>query len=231
MNERTASGRREAAAALVAYAAYLGVRHVVWTDRGRRAARTNAQRVVDAERALRIDVEPDLQRLVARWPRIIDALNVGYAAGNVALSVGWLLLLHHLGDKDFRRERTAAMVAFAGALPWFAAVPTAPPRTLDGFVDTLAERGWNLDHPLLMRFYNPIAAMPSHHVAFASVTGFGLARRRRSPLARTACRSYPAVVAAVVIATGNHFTLDVVAGAALGAVARRIARATSGGAR
>jgi hypothetical protein len=66
----------------------------------------------------------DLQRLATRWPRIVDALNVGYAAGNVALSVGWLLLLHHRGDQDFRRERTAAMVAFAGALPVYQRGPS-----------------------------------------------------------------------------------------------------------
>lgn len=218
------NGRREAALALAVYGAYLGVRAVVWNDRGRKRALENAARVVEAEQRLGMAVEGRVQELAMRWPRLVDVLNAGYAAGNVSFSVGWLLKLHHRIDPDFPRERTAAMVAFVGALPFFALFPTAPPRMLEGFVDTMATRGLNLDHHHLVRFYNPIAAMPSHHVAFAVVTGFGLSRRARTPLGRMLARAYPALVATTVVATGNHFTADVVAGAGLGVVARRVAR-------
>jgi membrane-associated phospholipid phosphatase len=71
--------------------------------------------------------------------------------------------------------------------------------------------------------YNPIAAMPSHHVAFAVVTGEGLAMRARTRLGRV-WRGYPPLVALVVLGTGNHFVVDVAAGAALGALARRLSR-------
>lgn len=218
------SGCREAAYALGAYGSYLAVRQLVWSETGRRRAAANAHRLAELEQRLHLDLEPALQRRALRWPRLVDLANAGYAAGNVALSVGWLIRLFARGDPGFRAERRAAMVAFCGALPVFAAFPAAPPRTLDGFVDTLAERGWSLDHPLLVRFYNPIAAMPSHHVAFAVVTGFGLARRARGRARRVAWRAYPGAVALVVMATGNHFVLDVAAGAVLGAIARRVAR-------
>jgi hypothetical protein len=184
----------------------------------------NAERVVAFEQRLGVAVEPRVQRAALRVPRLVDVLNAGYAAGNVALSVGWLLRLYHRRDPAFRLERTAALVAFGVALPFFALFPTAPPRTLDGFVDTMAERGLSLDHPLLVRFYNPIAAMPSHHVAFAVVTGVGLASRAPSGLRRMAWRGYPVGVALVVIATGNHFVADVAGGAVLGALARKVAQ-------
>jgi len=218
------NGRREAAYALGAYGAYLAVRAVVWNDRGRKRAMENAARVVNAEQRLGIAVEGPVQQAAMRWPRLVDVLNAGYAAGNVSFSVGWLMRLHFRNDPDFRRERVAAIAAFLGALPFFAAFPTAPPRMLDGYVDTMASRGLNLDHRHLVRFYNPIAAMPSHHVAFAVVTGFGLSRRARTRWRRVLARSYPAVVATTVVATGNHFTGDVAAGVALGVFARRIAR-------
>ena len=224
MKRVSASARREIAYGLGAYAAYLAVRRWVWTEDGRRRASRNAERIAEGERRWHVDCEASLQRVALSVPRLVDVLNAGYAAGNVALSVGWLLRLHHRGDPAFRRERTAALIAFGGALPFFAAFPTAPPRTLDGIVDTLAERGWSLDHPLLVRFYNPIAAMPSHHVAFAVVTGFGLAGRTSSRARRAAWRAYPAAVAVVVMATGNHFVADVAGGAALGTIARRISR-------
>ena len=207
-----------------AYAAYLVVRQLTWTDRGRQRASRNAEKIAAFEADIGIGCEASVQRAALAVPRLVDVLNAGYAAGNVALSVGWLLRLYRRRDPAFRRERTAALLAFGGALPFFAAFPTAPPRTLDGIVDTLAERGWSLDHPVLVKFYNPIAAMPSHHVAFAVVTGFGLAGRARTPLRRTAWRAYPAAVALVVLATGNHFVADVVGGAALGATARRVSR-------
>jgi PAP2 superfamily len=218
------SGRREIAVGLGAYAAYLLVRGLVWNDAGRTRAVRNAGRVVAAERRLGVHVEPHVQRAALRWPRLVDALNGGYAAGNVALSVGWLLRLYARGDAAFAAERRAAVLAFVGALPAFALVPTAPPRMLDGFVDTLAARGYGLDHPLIIRFYNPVAALPSHHMSFAVVTGTALAHRARGPLRRAAWRCYPAAVALVVIATANHFVVDVAAGAALGAAARRAAR-------
>jgi len=216
-------GRREVVLGLGAYAAYLGVRTLVWNERGRGRAAGNAERIVAVQRRLHVDVEPKLQAVALRVPRLIDVLNAGYAAGNVALSVGWLLRLYHRRDPSFALERRAALFAFGAALPFFAVFPTAPPRTLDGFVDTMAARGMSLDHPLLVRFYNPIAAMPSHHVAFAVVTGAGLAARAPTRLRRLAWRGYPVGVALVVLATGNHFVADVAAGAALGAVARKIA--------
>jgi hypothetical protein len=220
MSREPASGRREAAIGLGAYAGYLAVRRLVWNESGRTRALDNAARLRRIESRWRIDVEPRLQAVALRWPRLVDVLNAGYAAGNVGLTVGWLMRLHARRDPDFRRERRAAVAAFCAALPLFALAPTAPPRRLDGFVDTMATRGRGLDHPLLVRFYNPIAALPSHHVAFAVVTGTALGRRARSRFTRAWWRSYPAVVALVVIATGNHFVVDVATGAALDTAAR-----------
>jgi hypothetical protein len=209
---------------LLAYAAYLAVRAAVWTPPGRARADRNAQQLIALERRLGVLVEPALQSAAVRTRRLLTVANAGYAAGNVAVSVGWLISLYARHDPDFRRERRAAITAFLGALPIFLLLPTAPPRHQDGFIDTLADQGVDLDHPLVMRLYNPIAAMPSHHVAFAVVTATGLAGRARSPVTRAAACSYPPVVALVVLATGNHYLADVVAGAGLGVLARWLTR-------
>ncbi|MBI4884286.1 MAG: phosphatase PAP2 family protein [Actinobacteria bacterium] len=216
--------RREVALGLCSYGAYLVVRRLVWNERGRARARYDAQRILGWERSMGIDIESKVQSAALRVPGMVPALNLGYAAGNVALSVGWLLLLYRRRDASFFRERRAALAAFAGALPFFAAMPTAPPRTLDEFVDTMNGDRFGLDHPLLLRFYNPIAAMPSHHVAFAVVTGVGLARRASSRSRRVGWATYPGAVALVVVATANHFVADVAGGAALGVLARRATR-------
>ena len=218
-------GLREAALGLGAYGAYMAVRRAVLTPAGRRRARRNADGMIRLERRLGVDLEPAVQRAALRAPGLIHALHLGYAAANIGLSVSWLVALQRRGDPGYARERRAALAAFLGALPVFLALPMAPPRTQpDYVVDTMAATGINIEHPLPLRFYNPIAAMPSHHVAFAVVSGVGLARRARRPWGRVAWRAYPVVVALVVLATGNHYALDVPAGAALGAAARALTR-------
>jgi hypothetical protein len=220
---RRFSVRREITFGVLAYALYLLVRGVVLERDGRARARRNAERVVALERRLRLDVEAALQRALLRFPRLVVGLNVGYAIFNVSLTVGWLVLLFRRRDEGYHRLRRACLLAHVGAQPVFFLLPTAPPRVLDGFVDTLSElSGLDLEHRLLVRLYNPIAAMPSLHVAFAVVTASTMASRTTRPAGKALAYAYPGVVSVVVAGTGNHYTLDAVAGAALGAVATRM---------
>jgi hypothetical protein len=216
--------RRELVLGALVYAVYLLVRKLVLGAGGREKARRNAERIVALEESLGLHVEPAVQRALLRHPRTVRGLNVGYALFNVSLTVGWLLLLYRRRDPGYHGLRRACLLTHLGAQPAFLLFPTAPPRVLEGFVDTLGElSGIDLEHPLLVRLYNPVAAMPSLHVAFAVVTAGTIAERASSPLARAIARSYPPLVALVVAGTGNHYVLDAVAGAALGSAARRIA--------
>jgi PAP2 superfamily len=217
------SARREVTLGLLVYALYLLVRRLVLDRDGRKRARRNADCVVALERRLGLLVEPAVQRALLRFPRVVYGLNVGYWLFNVGLTVGWLAFLYRRGDPGYRGFRRACLAAHVCAQPVFLVFPTAPPRELEGFVDTLSEvSGFDLEHPLLVRLYNPVAAMPSLHVAFAWVTGATMAERSSSAGGRAAAYGYPALVSLVVIGTGNHYLLDAVAGAALGALARRV---------
>ena len=215
--------RREVTLGLGVYALYLLVARRVLRGDGQARARRNAERIVALEERLGLDVEPAVQRALLRYPRLVHGLNLGYGLFNVTLTVGWLVVLYRRRDERFHRFRRACLLAHLGAQPAFLVFPTAPPRVLDGFVDTLSEvSGLDLEHPLLLRFYNPVAAMPSLHVALAVVTGAEIAERSGSVAVRTAARAYAPLVATVVAGTGNHYVLDAVAGAALGAAARRL---------
>ncbi len=215
--------RRELGLGLLVYAVYLVVGRIVLRRDGRARARRNGERVVALEQRLRVDAEPALQRALLRFPRTLHGLNVGYALFNVTLTVGWLVILHRRRDPGFERLRRACLITHLGAQPVFLLFPTAPPRVLDGFVDTLAEvSGFDLEHPLLVRLYNPVAAMPSLHVAFSVVTAGAIADRASSVSGKAAAWSYPPLVSLVVAGTGNHYVLDAVAGAALGSAARAV---------
>lgn len=216
--------KREVALGLGVYAVYLLVRWLALRGDGRERARRNAERVVALEERSGLHVEPAVQEALLRFPRLVHGLNVGYALFNVSLTVGWLVILYRRRDPGFHRLRRACVLAHLGAQPVFLLFPTAPPRVLDGFVDTLSEvSGLDLEHPVLVRFYNPVAALPSLHVAFATVTGAALAERAGSPAARVAAQAYAPLVSLVVAGTGNHYLLDCAAGAGLGALARRLA--------
>jgi hypothetical protein len=222
---RRFSARREVAVGLGVYAAYLLVRRAVVNDRGRVQAARNAERIVALERRLGIYVEPEIQAVLLPRRRLLAVLNVAYVTLNVGLTVGWLMRLFHRRHPDFHRLRRAAVLTTLGAQPVFLLFPVAPPRTLEDFVDTIADvSGVDLDAGFIAQLYDPLAAMPSIHVAYAVVTAAGIAETSGSATARALAPAYPPLVALVVFATANHYLLDAVAGAALGAAGLRLAR-------
>ena len=220
---RRFSGRREAALGLGAYVVYLCVRALVVDDRGRARAAVNAHRVAALERRLRIDVEPRIQQLLLFRARLLAGLNVAYVTLNVGLTVGWLVLLYRRRDSAFHRLRRSALLSILGACPIFLRFPCAPPRATDGFVDTVRDV-LDLDSGPVVYLYNPLAAMPSIHLAFAVVTAAGMRGAARSPLVRRAAVLYPPAVFVTVVATANHYVLDGIAGSALAVAALHAGR-------
>ena len=220
------SGRREVAIGLGTYAAYLLARRFVDTDRGRAAARRNAARMVALERRLGIHVEPAFQRPLLERRRLCHVLNAGYVTLNVVLTVGLPVVLWRRRDPGFPWLRRSAALAILGASPVFLLFPCDPPRRLDGFADTVKEiSGFDLDSGLVAQLYNPIAAFPSIHMAFAVVTAAGVRASYGAAAPRAFALAYPPAVACTVFATGNHYVLDALAGSALGLAAVRLSRA------
>ena len=111
--------RHELVIGIGTYAIYLGVRALVWNERGRERARRNAERLLAAERALGVDVEERVQRVALRSPRALHAANVGYGVMNVTLTVGWLAHLYRTGDPGYRPLRRAAVATYLAAQPVF----------------------------------------------------------------------------------------------------------------
>jgi len=64
-------------------------------------------------------------------------------------------------------------------------------------------------------FTNQFAAMPSLHVGWALWCGWQMVRHGRHLVTRALGVLYPALITLVVIATGNHYLLDAVAGVAV----------------
>jgi membrane-associated phospholipid phosphatase len=98
--------------------------------------------------------------------------------------------------------------------------PVAPPRMLPGYVDTVsvtnAIGSWHSGQ--LAQAANEFAAMPSLHIAWACWCYVAIRRAwPRQPWATVAAVAHVALTVLCVIATANHYVLDVVAGAATAA--------------
>jgi len=210
--------------ALGTYAVYLAVGAARGNAEGRARAARNAHRLEALERRLGLHVEPQIQGLFLDRPQLMRALSVGYVAPNVVLSVGSVIWLFFRRHPDFHRIRRAGLLSIAGSAAVFYFFPCDPPRKLDHLVDTVREGGLDLESGIVVRLYNPIAAFPSLHMAFAVVTSAAVLADSRSPAVRAAARAYPGAVALLVLGTANHFVVDALAGAALGAAGLRLGR-------
>jgi PAP2 superfamily len=219
---RRFSGRREVALALAAYGVYLAVRAAVDNPAGRARAARNARRLEALERRLGIHVEPRLQALLLDRPRLLRALSAGYVLPNVVFTVGSVMRLFSRRNPEFHRIRTAGLFSIAAPAAVFYFFPCDPPRKLTHMVDTIRDNGIDLESGIVVRLYNPIAAFPSLHMAFAVVTSAAVLAESRNPAVRAAALAYPGAVAFVVFTTANHFVLDAAAGAALGLLGLRL---------
>ena len=197
---RTFSLRREIALGLGVYALYLAVGRLVLRRGGRARAQTNAERIVALEKRLGVDLEPVVQRALLRFPRLVQALNVGYGLFNVTLTVGWLILLYRRRDDGYHRFRRTCLLAHVGAQPVFFLLPTAPPRVLEGFVDTFrgerARPRASVPRALLQpgrRDAEPARRIRRRHRARSSPTGPIRARFRwpRTPTLPSSRPSWP----------------------------------------
>ena len=224
-HQRRFSGRREVAIGLGVYALYLLASRRKRGPEGQLRAARNAERVIALERRLRVHVEPRLQERLLPHRRLLGVLNVAYVFSNAALTVGFLMRLYARRHPEFHRFRRAAVLTTLACQPIFYFFPCAPPRSLDHFVDTIADvSGLDLDSGPVAQLYDPLAAMPSIHVAYAVVTATAVSEASDSPVLRAVAPAYPPLVAAVVFVTANHYVLDAVAGAAIAGVALRLSR-------
>ena len=134
----------------------------------------------------------------------------------MGLAILWVYLRRH---EHFTRFRNTVLFANLVGLIGFIVLPTAPPRyfTSFGFQDTLdGMRGLNHGSGLVSLAANPYAAMPSLHAADSLIVGVILVIACRHWWAKALWALWPAWVWFCVVATANHFWLDVLAGIAVG---------------
>lgn len=180
--------------------------------------------LIAVERALHSFVELDVQRWAVATGWVADAASWLYANAHFKGSVAALLVIYFAHRSSYCFVRNMLIVAMGLSLLGYALYPTAPPRLLDdlGFDPAPAVTGQD-PTPLSDPLSNPYAAVPSMHVGFALILALSLARLTARWALRAPLCLYPLLVTFVVVATGNHFWLDAVAGALVAAVSCAVA--------
>ena len=213
-------GVRELLILVALYVAYSATRTFANPDVD--TARQRAAELFDAEAMLGLALEPGLNQWASDIAWLGAGMSFWYAALHYIVTPIALYRLYSRHPARYATARTALVIASVLALIGYVLVPTAPPRLMpSGFVDTLAryaDVGWWSAHASAPEGFghltNELAAMPSLHVGWAVWVAWALYPLLQR-LGRWAVLAYVAGTTVVVIATGNHWVLAAVAGAAV----------------
>ena len=201
----------EALTVVVIYVAYEVSRGITVGDPS--VALHHAHEVAHLEQSLSIFVEREVQVVAQAIPGLLGVLGVAYLALHLTVSIGCLVWVYRRHPTAFPILRNTLVLATAIAMIGYIAYPTAPPRLAGmGIVDTVSNGHVDLNTGLVHSLYNPFAAMPSMHFGYAVIIGISVVALSRHRAAQIAGVAYPAFVLFVIVATGNHFLLDAVAG-------------------
>ena len=195
-------------------------------DRDPSKAFVNGWRVLDLEQRVTHHVFELTLQQVADSSEFLKSLVAWTYWNSEFTVVGLALLWVYLWRNDaFIRFRNTILLANVLGLIGYILLPTAPPRMFPslGFLDTLDSFG-GLNHGsgIVSVAANPYAAMPSLHAADALIVGIVLATVTRRRWAQALWLLWPAWVWFAVMATGNHFWLDVLAGILVATVAMAV---------
>jgi hypothetical protein len=184
----------------------------------------NARELISLERTLHLFVEPSVQAWASGSHVVMVTASWLYLNAQASVTIVALVYLYVRHNRSFYFVRNMLMIAMPIALIGYTVFPTAPPRFLPewGFIDTVSDLTpvTVSEHSALSSsMFNPYAAVPSMHVAFALMIGWPLARLARHSAVRVLWLVYPFLITFVIVVTANHFVFDALLGALTAAIA------------
>jgi hypothetical protein len=177
-------------------------------------ALAHSRSILNLERSLGIAPEHALDRWLAGHHTLGLALSDYYDNAHFVVTLSLLGWLWWRRADLYRPLRNALLLVNLLGFVVFWLYPVAPPRMLPGFTDvvsaTHAFGSWHTG--ALASQANELAAMPSLHIAWALWCTVALWQLSRRVWVRVLAVLYPCLTAGAVLATGNHFLLDILGG-------------------
>lgn len=187
--------------------------------------------ILGFEQSLHIDPELSLNRWLAAHDTLGTIVSYYYDNAHFVVTLGLLGWLWWKRADIYRPLRNALVAINVLGLLVFWRYPVAPPRMLtsSGFSDVVASTNpfgqWHTGS--VAAEANQFGAMPSLHLAWAVWCTLALWRMSTRTWVRALALLYPFLTTFAVLATGNHYLLDVLAGVGTFAVALALVRLAS----
>jgi hypothetical protein len=207
------------------YLVYQAARGLADDRGGMTTALANGEAIIDFQRRLHTMMELTFQRAVEGSTLLIQATSLTYWLSQFAVVGIALLYVYFRAHERFAGFRNTLIVGNLIGLVGYVLLPTAPPRMFAdaGFADTLAEHSTVNHSSTFVAFSaNPYAAMPSLHALDALIVSVVMATVVRHRWAKALWLLWAPWVWFAVMATGNHFWLDIAAGILVAGVAGAI---------
>ncbi len=186
------------------------------------SAVSNGRAILHLEQVWHLAPERVLNEALEHATWIAVAASYFYSVMHYIVTPVVLVWMYRKHRDHYGSARTALAISTVLGLIGYLLLPTAPPRMLahSGLRDTLADTqgyGWWGGEGSVPRglgaLTNQFAAMPSLHVGWAIWCGVLVAVYARRRWVKLLGITYPIATTFVVMATGNHYLLDAIAGA------------------
>ncbi|GAA4795278.1 bifunctional glycosyltransferase 87/phosphatase PAP2 family protein [Streptomyces ziwulingensis] len=206
----------------VTYAAYSQVRLAATggsNSAGRARAEEHGHQILDLERFLRLDIEHAVNHAVVRVDWLRGFFDFYYTSFHFIVPLTVLGVLYWRRPVDYRWARASLGFATLLALVGFWLYPLAPPRLMPnlGIIDTVhgVQDFTQPDYGTLTALTNQYAAMPSLHFGWSLWCGLAIAIIAPRAWMKALGLLHPLFTVSAIVATGNHWVLDAVGGAAV----------------
>ncbi|MFE1440756.1 bifunctional glycosyltransferase 87/phosphatase PAP2 family protein [Streptomyces sp. NPDC058739] len=206
----------------VTYAAYQQVRLAATggtNEGGRARAEEHGEQILSLERFLRLDIEHAVNHAVAGVGWLREFFDFYYTSFHFAVPLTVLAVLYWRRPVDYRWARSTLGLTTLLALVGFWLYPLAPPRLMPGLgvIDTVhgVQDFSQPDYGTLTALTNQYAAMPSLHFGWSLWCGLVIAIVAPRAWMKALGLLHPLFTASAIVATGNHWILDAVGGAAV----------------
>ncbi|PIM66969.1 hypothetical protein CTU88_38780 [Streptomyces sp. JV178] len=201
----------------VTYAAYQRTR--LEAAGSRAVAEEHAGQILSVEKALFLDIEHWVNHAVVQVGWLRDFFDFYYTSFHFVVPLTVLGILYWRRPADYRWARTAIGFTTVLALVGFFFYPLAPPRLMPGLgiIDTIhgVQDFSQPDYGTLTEVTNQYAAMPSLHFGWSLWCGLTIAIVAPRWWMKALGLLHPTFTVAAIVATGNHWVLDAVGGAAV----------------
>jgi hypothetical protein len=168
----------------------------------------HAHEVLSFQRWLHLPDEASIQHAALQVPHLVEGANLYYASVHAPLTGAVLLWLSIWRPKAYSHVRWTIVALTGLALAGHILFPLAPPRMMQGFVDTGLRFGQSVYGPDASGGpANQFAAMPSLHVGWAALIALSMILITRSKW-RWLWLLHPIITFGVVVVTANHYWLD-----------------------